>query len=68
MAKAAIRKLKSRRFWRWLCVEVYGKPEPKQPIKQRPAPRLKRKNFERAWARVRLMLERRRGGDEVVAR
>ncbi len=33
MAKAAIRKLKMRRFWRWVCVDVYGKPEPKQPIK-----------------------------------
>lgn len=32
MAKSAIRKLKARRFWRWLCCEVDGKPEPKQPI------------------------------------
>lgn len=36
MAKAAIRKLKEHRFNRWLAVEVWGKPEPKQPIKKRP--------------------------------
>lgn len=39
MAKAAIRKIKERRFWRWLCVEVYGHPKPKQPIKRRPKSR-----------------------------
>jgi hypothetical protein len=33
MAKAAIRRLKDERFWRWLCVEVYGKPAPKKPLK-----------------------------------
>jgi hypothetical protein len=33
MAKAYIRDLKMRRFMRWLAVEVYGKPEPRDPIK-----------------------------------
>jgi hypothetical protein len=34
MAKAAIRKLKERRFWRWLCIEVWEhRPENHLPVK-----------------------------------
>jgi hypothetical protein len=57
MAKAAIRKLKQDRFWRWLCVEVMGRPAPKQPIKQRPPKRLSKKDFDRAWRRVRKTMD-----------
>jgi hypothetical protein len=67
MAKAAIRKLKADRFWRWLSVEVMGKPSPKKPIKQRPPKRvrLRKKDYERAWKRVEAQLERIANGSEV---
>lgn len=65
MAKAAIRKLKDERFWRWLCVEVYGNPAPKKPIKRcRKRRKINWRKFDRqcakAFARVQVMLEERR--------
>ena len=64
MAKAAIRELKDRRFWRWLCVEIYGKPAPKQPIKRyRKHVRINPRKFKRlcddAFHRVLEKIERR---------
>lgn len=62
MAKAAIRKLKDERFWRWLCVEVYGKPAPKKPIKRNHKRRkINWRKFDRqcarAWVVVQAKLE-----------
>ncbi len=62
MAKAAIRHLKDRRFWRWLCCEVYGKPAPKQPIKLcRKRVKFRKREFERmcdrGWIKAQAMLE-----------
>lgn len=72
MAKAAIRKLKDERFWRWLMVEVYGKPAPKQPIKRnrkRTKFRKRRLNqlCDRGWITVQAKLEewRNRGAAAV---
>ncbi len=61
MAKAEIRKLKMRRFMRWLGCEVYGKPAPKKPIKlnrkrqkinQRKVTRQMDRSFEKVWAMI----------------
>jgi hypothetical protein len=65
LAKAAIRKLKTERFWRWLCVEVYGKPAPKKPIKlDRRVPKFNKRKHERfcdrAVVKVMAMIEERR--------
>lgn len=66
MAKASIRKLKSDRFWRWLCVEVYGKPPPKNPIKRRPPKKVRSRELQRmqqrAWPKVLRILEEWRQG------
>lgn len=52
MAKAAIRKLKERRFWRYVCVELLGNPEPKKPIKlYRRLPKINTHKLKRMKAR-----------------
>jgi hypothetical protein len=58
MAKTQIKRLKERRFWRWLCVNVYGKPAPKDAIKKRPPRRLTRGEKKRIKRRVAVVMRR----------
>jgi hypothetical protein len=52
--------LKSRRFWRWLCVEVYGKRDP-GPVKLYSRfPKINRRKMDRGFQRVLKLIEAKR--------